>query len=310
MGRLSGKGGMDAAISDAAMAVLQELSVEPTPGGHFHARITGGQLDRKVYQEVNDALTRIGGKWTSGKVKAHVFDSDPTEQIATMCHAGKMFAKNPYDFFPTPDALVSRIVRHENLLEMPPYLLDNTKVSPPINVLCVLEPSAGNGAFLRGLLDTYGCKAGEYFRALVIVAVEIDPKLVFCLQETFAGGCLSVVEGDFLTMDAATLGTFDCIPMNPPFTSEKDPQAYMTHIRHAFEFLKPGGVLVSIVPQGAQFGSTRRHQEFRAFVEQNAGAFYPVDEGAFRESGTGVRAAIVKMVKPSGSEKFREKEQR
>jgi hypothetical protein len=40
-----------------------------------------GNLDRKTYEAVNKALTAIGGKWTGGKVKAHVFPRDVSQDF-------------------------------------------------------------------------------------------------------------------------------------------------------------------------------------------------------------------------------------
>ena len=45
-------------------------------------RITSGQLDRSLYEEVNEVLVRLGGKWKGGRTKAHLFPYDPRPLVA------------------------------------------------------------------------------------------------------------------------------------------------------------------------------------------------------------------------------------
>lgn len=105
-----------------------------------------------------------------------------------------------------------------------------------------LEPSAGTGALIAALQD-YEPELKE------IVAVErylpFHPHL-----ERFEG--VDVRDGDFLEMKPADLGQFDGIVMNPPFHRG----AAQKHVEHALSFLKPGGILVAIVPSTFKGGRT------------------------------------------------------
>ena len=47
----------DQCVSEGALAVLREIECDPD-----RTRITSGQLDRSLYEEVNEVLVRLGGK--------------------------------------------------------------------------------------------------------------------------------------------------------------------------------------------------------------------------------------------------------
>src|SRR2546430_9771059 len=66
------------------------------------------QLDRKLYQDVNDALTRMGGKWNR-KSKGHVFPVSPTTAVASIMDTGNAPAKNPMNFYATPEHIAERM---------------------------------------------------------------------------------------------------------------------------------------------------------------------------------------------------------
>jgi hypothetical protein len=66
----------------------------------------------------------------------------------------------------------------------------------------------------------------------------------------------------------------------------------MTHVEHALRFLKPDGLLVSVMSWGVT-EPTRATGKFRALVESRGGTVEAVQEGAFRESGTNVPTVLV-----------------
>src|SRR6266702_3729890 len=69
-----------------------------------------GQLDRKLYQEVNEVLERIGGKWNR-KAKAHLFEIDPAALLDLVSTTGEMPPRNPTAFFPTPEPVIAELLR-------------------------------------------------------------------------------------------------------------------------------------------------------------------------------------------------------
>jgi protein-L-isoaspartate O-methyltransferase len=129
--------------------------------------------------------------------------------------------------FPTPDALVARMI-------------DLADIRPEHRVL---EPSAGTGAIVRALQ-----KIGVTHMRFV----EINA----ALASTTGARC-----ADFLA--CTDLGTFDRVVMNPPFADGQD----VAHVLHAFTMLNPGGRLVAVMSAGVTFRSDRKTKAFRALVE-------------------------------------------
>ncbi|HEY9765263.1 MAG TPA: methyltransferase [Chroococcales cyanobacterium] len=99
-------------------------------------------------------------------------------------------------------------------------------------------------------------------------------------------------QGDFLSHK----GEHDRIVMNPPFENGQD----MEHVRHAFDQLKPGGKMVSIMSESPFFRQERKAQEFRDWLEEVGGKSEKLPEGTFKDSerSTGVATRMVTIEKP------------
>lgn len=170
-------------------------------------------------------------------------------------------------FFPTPRPLAERVCR----------LAD---IRPEHSVL---EPSAGKG----DLADVVGEYSPEQLEL-----VEINGTLCDVLR---AKG-YEPHHTDFLALDGAG---FDRVVMNPPFENFQD----IDHVRHAYECLAPGGRLVAIVSEAPFFRSSRKADDFRAWLAHVGAETIPV-ENAFngRESfrQTGVRCRIVVIDRKEG----------
>lgn len=123
------------------------------------------------------------------------------------------------NFFPTPCDIVQRMI-------------DLAEFDGPGRVL---EPSAGKGDIANAC-----AKAGQ-----LVYCVE----LCHSLAEVCRKAGLHVRCADFLDLTladyqfASLAGGFDRVLMNPPFERGIDGH----HVRHAFEFLRPGGRLVAVV---------------------------------------------------------------
>lgn len=228
-------------------------------------RLTCGQLDRKIYQAVNEVLERLGGKWNR-KAAAHVFTGDPAPLLEEVIHTGAMPQKNPLAYFATPPQIAARMVEAARM--------EGDEQ--------VLEPSAGEGAICDAVRSTHP--------QATIRAVEIDP----CRAAMLHAKGYDVHEQDFLTFRSLML--FDTILMNPPFAVDTDPLAYITHIEHAFSLLAPWGRLVAIAPTGFTFRTDRRSAGFRAFVEQHGG-WDDLPAKAFSASDTGVSTVMIVLSK-------------
>lgn len=253
-------------ISNEVCDVLAKCT---TDGPHLYLP---AQLDRKLYTNVNKVIEGLGGKWNRSS-KSHVFSDriDVAESIANAAETGEWVdLKKEFQFFPTPAALVKKMVEAAGLRAG----------------MSVFEPSVGEGAILFGLPSLN----------LLVFCIELNQTAIDKIKGRDAGSnTWDVRQGDFLTFPRGYYGPFDAIIMNPPFSKNQD----IKHTMHAWQFLKPGGVLVSILSATAPSGSRKIHDEFRAFVRESGGEIEELPEGAFKEAGTGVRTVMLRMRKPA-----------
>lgn len=161
-------------------------------------------------------------------------------------------------YFPTPIVMVNKMVQLAEMRQDEDYR--------------ILEPSAGKGN-IADVLAAMGYKPD---------CIEVNYRLRQIL--TMKGH--NLVGDDFLEYTPAE--PYHRILMNPPFENGQDFQ----HIRHALTMLRPGGVLVSVVANGATYA---KNKEWLA--EVGCKADIEVVGGAFRESGTGVATRIISIVK-------------
>ncbi|MGP3691057.1 methyltransferase [Streptomyces sp. IBSNAI002] len=216
------------------------------------------QVDPNLYTRVDKALQAAGGRWDR-KAQAHVFPEAPGPAIQQMCSTGELVTAQDFGYFPTPAAVVKRLVELAHL-------------SPG---LTVLEPSAGRGAIARQAAAA-GC---------AVDCVELLEDNVQALVQ--AGIARSVTHGDFL--DLAPSRQYDRVIMNPPFAGGAD----IAHVTHAYDFLAPDGLLVAVMASGVTFHSTRAARQFRALVERTGGMLEELPDKAFQESGTLMRTVVV-----------------
>lgn len=184
---------------------------------------------------------------------------------------GGVQAVSAPQLFPTPPDLAMRVWAE-------------AKIKPGNSVL---EPSAGTGALVEPLYY----KEGTRCDADRLTLVEISHDLAQHLRRTYANA--EVRCADFMDLEPATVGQFDRIIMNPPFSNLQD----VDHVRHAYHFLKPGGRLVAIMGEGAFFREDRKAEAFRALVDQY-GTSEQLPAGSFQASGTNVNTRIVILDKP------------
>ncbi len=235
--------------------VLDVLSNATTSG---NALSLSGQLDRNLYQRANKIIEAAGGKWNR-KAQCHLFDGDAADAMDQIILAGEVTVKQDFGYFPTPGRIVEQLI---DLADLFPGML-------------VLEPSAGKGAIASRVLR-FGCN------------VDCVDLLVDNADHLRAVDLL-LFHGDFLTLDPAPY--YDRVIMNPPFARQAD----IHHVNHAMKFLKPDGILVSVMSAGVMFRTNRLTVDFRNMVDAHDGEIIPLPEGSFKESGTMVNTVIVKM---------------
>lgn len=221
-----------------------------------------GQLDRKLYQDVNKVLEAAGGKW-SRSAKAHVFEGLAVDTLEPIILTGE-YSRTKQDFgqFDTPQDLAFEIAAR-------------ALIEPGHEVL---EPSCGVGNLVEAVE-----RAGGRVTGFEVDAKRLDAAKGRCI---FAGG---VRFSSFLT--AAPEPVFDRVVMNPPFAKQDD----IRHVLHAAKFLKPGGHLVSVMSASVMFRDNRLTTDFRDFVEANNGSIERLPDRAFEASGTSVNTCVVAL---------------
>ena len=258
-------------ISDEVRDVLARSTITATT-----VTLPPGQLERKLYEQVNKALAGAGGKW-SRKAGAHVFERDPREALGLAVETGKATnVRATLQAYYTPPALARRVVE-----------LSGVKAGDR-----VLEPSIGEGALAVAVLERVGLD-------VAIVAYDIDAVALYkaadCLDGRVSKAFLKCQ--DFLAAEPYSDSLYDVIVMNPPFTADAD----IRHVTHAWEFVKPGGTLVAIMwPAWHRSPSTAAQRAFADLVESVDGEVEDVPAGTFEH--TDVATVIVKMRKPGAEQ--------
>ena len=254
---------MERQASESVRSVLDTAVVLPAEG---LVRLDG-QLGRDEYLAVNKVLEALGGKWDR-KLRAHVFGFDPTEAIEGVVLTGSYERRQSVtQFFETPEEVGRRMIDS----------LDLTRQSR------VLEPSAGRGALLRLALAVVDS----------VVAVEMDHAHANALLDLLTGPDGEVrgplIRFDFLTLDPTPV--FDAVLMNPPFARQQD----IDHVRHAYEFLKPGGRIAAVMSAGVTFRTNAQAVDFRGWCDEafTRGNIESLPPGSFRASGTDVATVLL-----------------
>lgn len=176
-------------------------------------------------------------------------------------------------FYPTPDKAAAIVVSRAEL--------GDTDEEGGI-----LEPSAGDGALVRALIRA-GVPRGR------ITAVEVAPERFDALARLGTRARLA----NFLTLTPEPV--FAAVVMNPPFCGTH----WMAHVMHAFDFLRPGGKLTTVLPATAEFGDSRAHETFRAWAREHfngwsgARMFNDMPDESFAESGTRIATVTLTLRK-------------
>ena len=237
-------------------AVLKVLSEGRSDGRAYY--LPTGQLDRKMYERVNKVLESAGGKW-SRKDKAHLFDVDAADRLDQIILTGEVeVPKDEFNYFPTPPEVVSR-------------MMDIADIDGGMRVL---EPSAGKGAI------AYQCAR----HGATVDCIELMDANYGALAGDMKLG--TVTKADFLTVEPTPI--YDRVVMNPPFLKQND----IKHVLHALKFLKPDGLLVSVMASSVVFRDNSLTTGFRDLVDERGGSIEALPEGSFKASGTMVNTVI------------------
>lgn len=245
------------------MKTVEEVINESEIHGNV-VKITGQQLERKLYEGVKKKLEGIGGRWKGGKVQGFVFPHDPTELLGRVKAGDNVNLKKDFQFFPTPPELADFLCQQVN-----------------INVSSrILEPSAGDGALVKAIQR-------------VVPGIAVDVYELMPQNRTILSGMENVIFGGENFLEALPNPDYSVIVANPPFANNQD----IDHVYHMFKFLADGGEMVSIMSKHWETSQNKKETEFRNWLDEVEAQFIPVARGAFKQSGTMIETIIVKIFK-------------
>ena len=246
-------------IDDEVLAVLAEMDCD----GDL---VKMPNLDRALYVRVNKVLETLGGKWNRSR-KGHVFKSgDAASSLEAAVQFGEYVdPKVVFQDFPTPPELASELVDLA--------MFDHAHTSP------ILEPSCGDGNLVRAMIE-YGCSN--------IHAIDIRPE---CCAKLAKLPHVKTTCGDFMEIKAKP--TYRAVVMNPPFCKGQD----IAHVRHAFDFLLTGGILVAIMSPSFTFNGSRKATAFRCWAQEMGATWRENPPNSFKSSGTNVNTITFMLTK-------------
>ncbi len=176
------------------------------------------------------------------------------------------FSKIP-GYFPTPPAVIE-------------LMLDYAQIEAHHTIL---EPSAGAGHIIDAIVARHG-------DGPLIAALEINPSLCEILQaKGFDARPIDFIEDSLGKSFMEGHDIFDRVLMNPPFEKLQD----IDHVQAAFERLKSGGRLISVMSPSPFFRDTKKAVAFRDWLSKAGGEVIELPEGSFKEAGTGVSSRLI-----------------
>lgn len=157
------------------------------------------------------------------ELRSFLADTGPSVDIQQQNKANELRNTKIDGFFPTPECVIDQLFD----------LIGN------MNGKTVLEPSCGMGDMVqRAINEGASVSAYEINRELAEYTTESTGNLVSCAD------CLELSPIPF----------YDLVIMNPPYERKKGiGYQYLAHIEHMRKFLKDGGELWAIIPQGSDF---------------------------------------------------------
>lgn len=218
------------------------------------------QFNKKSYAEAKKWIEEAGGSWIGGKVQGFTFPFN-AERVFNILHEGKQCnLQQDFQFFATPPEVADWLVMLAGGVH------EDEKV---------LEPSAGTGS----IIDAIHRSCPD----VIVDCYELMPenKEILAKKDN-----IRILGDDFTKCDVAQ---YDKIIANPPFSKNQD----IRHVRRMYECLNPGGVLAAITGPHWEFGSESECKDFRQWLEDNGGKKFEIEEGTFKESGTGTKTIAI-----------------
>ncbi len=186
--------------------------------------------------------------------KAVIRPDNRAIQIRELSYKAHMMQGGDIQF--TPPALVDR-------------LLNSVRLERDSRVL---EPEAGSGC-------------------IADAAKQVTPN-VDCVELNYALRELLELKGhrligdDFLELSPQPV--YDAVLMNPPFSQECE------HIRHAYDFLKPGGTLAAVCLPRVSQSQSRKYTEFRDWLAWRPHSIQQLQDVKFEMTGVSTDLLVIR----------------
>jgi phospholipid N-methyltransferase len=185
------------------------------------------------------------------------YTSQKDQEIKKLSNQYKLQQKGDINF--TPASVVEKMIQYANINH-------NSKV---------LEPSAGIGNIadkIKGITNNIDICEQSYS---------------FCELLKLKG--FNIVANNFLEYNKQNY--YDAIIMNPPFSNNQD----ITHLKHAYNLLKPNGTLVCITSPHWTFANDKASQNFKEWIIEKNYFTEELPSGTFEM--TNVRSQIIVIEK-------------
>lgn len=197
---------------------LRNIYQEQTDNGLWKLRLPSYSLiDNKrlggaIRSMLDDVLAQIGGVRDGD---GHLFDYPPADVVAQIVATGEVPEKVSHQFYSTSAELAKEFVGWVGVSEAD---------------ICY-ETSAGMGGIAKHMPLQTHCVEIDRLRALALDKMGFE-----------------VTRADFLSLKPGDLhGEADAVLMNPPYAG----RVWQSHFEHAVQFVREGGVIGAILPEGA-----------------------------------------------------------
>lgn len=247
------RAGEDAVLDGRPAPVYRDGKevMEPMPNRGLTIRKFGNGnahvfFDAEAQRDINLALAEF-----YGDVLPDVEEPDAKPRASTA-------VSKDLQFYWSPQEVIDRALEFAGVYDLREWKYN------PAEPLHVLEPSCGDGRIMDAIRS----------RGHRVFGIEYHAGRA---AEARAKGH-NVLTANFL--ECPPKPEYDRVVMNPPFYGRH----YVKHVRHALKFLKPGGVLVSILPATAHYDHKELDGEWRDL---------PV--ASFAEAGTNVPTGMLKI---------------
>ena len=144
----------------------------------------------------------------------------------------------------------------------------------------ILEPSAGSGDLIEGIYNSNS--------QVIVHCAELNKELK---AELLREGYI-VIGSDFLAMTPNPI--YDYVIACPTYRDNID----IEHIIHMYEFVKPGGTIISLTHPAWTTHNSERQVKFRKWLEDKNYSMKMLKENSFVENYETQPSMIISIYKP------------